>query len=65
MVPHLHADKPGGTTGDRDKPHNPEFQHEEIKPQIFWLKKPVAVEAVGETPTLTGEFIGETHRGLE
>ena len=22
-------------------------------------------EAVGETPSLTGEFVGETHRGLQ
>ena len=22
-------------------------------------------EAAGETPSLTGEFVGETHRGLE
>ena len=36
-VPHLHADKPGGTTGERDRPHNPGFQHGEIKPQNLWL----------------------------
>ena len=30
------------------------------------MKTPVEVEAaVGETPSLTGEFLGETHRGLE
>ena len=30
------------------------------------MKTPVGVEAaVGETPSLTGEVIGETHRGLE
>ena len=30
------------------------------------LKTPVGVEvAVGETPSLTGEFFGKTHRGLE
>ena len=30
------------------------------------MKIPVGVEAAaGETPSLTGEFIGETHRGLE
>ena len=33
MVPHFHADKPGGTTGERERPHNPGFQHGEIKPQ--------------------------------
>ena len=25
----------------------------------------MGVEVAGETPSLTGEFIGETHRGLE
>ena len=30
------------------------------------MKTPVGVEAAaGETPTLTEEFVGETHRGLE
>ena len=30
------------------------------------MKTPVGVEAAAEeTPSLTGEFIGETHRGLE
>ena len=30
------------------------------------MKTPVEVKATaGETPSLTGEFIGETHRGLE
>ena len=33
VVPHLHADKPGGTTEEQDRPHNPGFQREEIKPQ--------------------------------
>ena len=37
----------------------------EIKPQNLQLKKPVRVEAAGETPSLTGEFVGETHRILE
>ena len=31
--PHLHADKLGGTTGERDRQRNPGFQHGEIKPQ--------------------------------
>ena len=32
----------------------------------LWLKTPVGVEvSVGETPSLTGEFFGETHRVLE
>ena len=30
------------------------------------MKTPVEVEAeAGETPSLTGEVVGETHRGLE
>ena len=37
VVPHLHADKPGGTNGERDRPHNPGFQHGEKKPQYPWL----------------------------
>ena len=37
----------------------------EIKPQNLWLKKPVEVEVAGETPSLTGEFFGETHRVLK
>ena len=36
------------------------------KASNLWLKTPVGVEvAAGETPSLTGEVIGETHRGLE
>ena len=32
----------------------------------LWLKTPVEVEAAaGETPSLTREFVGDTHRGLE
>ena len=60
-VPYLHADKPGGTTGDWDRLNNPGFQCRELKPQNLWMKKPVMVEVVGETPSLTGEFFGETH----
>ena len=32
-VPLSCADKPGGTTGDPDRPHNTGLQHREIKPQ--------------------------------
>ena len=36
------------------------------KASNLWFKTPVGVEAaVGETPSLTGEVVGETHRGLE
>ena len=31
--PHLCGDKPGGTTGEQDRPHNPGLQLGEIKPQ--------------------------------
>ena len=58
-------DKLGGTTGEQERQHNPGFKHGEIKPQNLWLKKPVGVEVAGETPSLTGEFVGETHRVLE
>ena len=33
VILHLHADKLGGTTGERDRPRNPGFQLGEIKPQ--------------------------------
>ena len=33
VVPHSHIDKPGGTAGERNRPHNPGLQHGEIKPQ--------------------------------
>ena len=32
-VPHSCVDKLGGTTGEQDRPCNPEFQCGEIKPQ--------------------------------
>ena len=37
VVPHLHADKPVGTTGERDRPHNPGFQCGKRKPETLWL----------------------------
>ena len=64
-VPHLCGDKPGGTTGEQDGPYNPGFQRREIKPQNLWLQKPMGVVEVGETPSLTRELVGETHRILE
>ena len=55
-----------GTTEERGRPCNPGLQLWEIKPQNLWLKTPVGVVvAVGETPSLTGELVGETHRVLE
>ena len=66
VVPHLWVDKLGGTAGEQSRPSNPGLQRGEIKPQTSHLKTPVGVEATaGETPSLTGEFLGETHRGLE
>ena len=35
------------------------------KPHNLWLQKPVGVAAAGETASLTGESVGETHRVLE
>ena len=32
-APHSHVDKPGGTAGERSRPHNPGPQRREIKPQ--------------------------------
>ena len=35
------------------------------KASNLWLKMPVVVgAAAGETPSLTGEVVGQTHRGL-
>ena len=65
VVPYLCADKPGRTTEGRDKPHNPGFQHKEIKPQNLWLLKLGGIDLAVETPSLTGEFTGGTHRVLE
>ena len=44
VVPHLCADKLGGTTGERERLSNPWFQHGKLKPQNLWLEKPVGVE---------------------
>ena len=35
--PHLRVDKPGGTTGEQDRPGNPGFQCRKRKPQNLWL----------------------------
>ena len=44
---------------------NPVFQCRNIKPQNLWLQKSVGVAEAGETPSLTGEVSGDTHRILE
>ena len=64
-VPHLHADKPGQNTAQRDTPCNPQFQPREIKTQNLWLNNPLGVALVGKTPSLTGEFTGDTNRVQE
>ena len=51
------------TRGQTAQPRVPGWGN---KVSNYWLKSPVGVEvAAGETPSLTGEFLGETHRGLE
>ena len=66
VVPHLCVDKLGGATREWERPSIPVFQREEIKPQNIWPKKPVGTAVrLGETPSLTREFIRETHRILE
>ena len=37
VVPHLHADKLGGTSGEQDSPYNPGFQRKKRKPQNLCL----------------------------
>ena len=65
MVPYLPADKLGVTTGEQDRLHYPGLQHGEIKLQTSDFKNLCGIVAAGETPSLTGEFIGETHGVLE
>ena len=65
VVLHLCADKLKGTTGEQDRLSNPEFQCGKIKPQKPLTKKSVGVEAAGETPSLTREFVGGAHGVLE
>ena len=64
VVPHFHADKLEGTTGEQDRLSNPGFQHGLIKASKLLTEKTCGVVAAGETPSLTGEFVGETHRVL-
>ena len=64
-IPYLHANKLGRTIGKRDRLCNQEFQCREIKSQNLGLYEPVEIAVAGETPSLTGEFFGDTHRVLE
>ena len=59
VAPHLHVDKPGGTTGDRDRPCNPWFQCRKRKPEHLYKnlwcwqreKLPASKESLLEIPT--------------
>ena len=64
VVLHLHVDKPGGTTGEQDRPCNPGIQHK-TKASKHLVVKTCEVVAVGETPSLTRESVGEAHGILE
>ena len=64
-TPHSCTDKLGGTAGSKADcaAQGPVRGN---KASNFSLKTPVGIEAaVGETPSLTGEVVGETHKGLE
>ena len=63
-VPHPHADKTGGTIGDRDIPRNPGFQRREIKPHNLTEKNLWGLRHPEKLPA-SQEFVGETHRDLE
>ena len=63
-VPHSRADKPEqmGSETDCTTPGSSAGK-ESFK--ASYSKKPVGIVAVGETPSLIGEFIGEAHKILE
>ena len=65
LVPHLHVDKLGGTTGNID--HTTQDSSKgKIKPQNFWLQKPLGVVAVGEIASLlkAGRKMSKQHCSL-
>ena len=62
--PHIRAQINWTKGGEQSRPRNPGLQRGEIKPQTSDLPMGVGA-AAGETPSLTGEVVGETHRGLE
>ena len=64
-APHSRIDKPGGMAGERSRLHNPGIQHGKYEASKPLTVKTCGVAAVGETPSRTGEFVGETHRVLE
>ena len=51
-VPHLCADKLGGTTGEGDRPCNPGFQPGQNKASEPLSVRPVGVVVVGEIASL-------------
>ena len=61
-APHSHIDKPGG---ELKRLRNPGLQLGEISLKLLIENTHGGEAAVGETPSLTGEFIGEAQRGLE
>ena len=64
-APHSRADKLGGTGGRAKQTTQPRAPAWGNEASNLSLKTPVGVEAAaGETPSLTGVVIGETHRGL-
>ena len=65
MVAKSRADKAGGTTGEEDRQCNLGFQDRKLKSQKPLAVKTCGAAAVGETPNLTGESIGEIHGILE
>ena len=64
-APHSHIDKPDKRRGAKQTTQ-PRAPAQGNKASNLGLKMPVGVRAAaGETPSLTGEVIGEAHRGLE
>ena len=64
--PHIHAQINRIKGREPGRQRNPGLQHRGNKASNLRLKMPVGVgAAAGETPSLTGEVVGETHRGLK
>ena len=64
MAPHASTDKPDKRRGAKQTTQ-PRAPAQGNNASNLRLKTPVGVgEAAGETPSLTGEVVGETHRGL-
>ena len=63
-APHSHIDKPDKRRGVKPTPQ-PQAPAQGNNASNLGLKAPLGVGAAGETPSLTGEVVGETHRVLE